>query len=111
MIRHIVFDYAVFVLPLVLLILSWIWVLRARNSEASTRVPWTPLVIATASDAYFWLSLSFPDLFLGPNFSNVRNDVVSANVLVALVIAVFLCFRARIARWRLFAASLSLALQ
>ena len=111
MVRHLLFGYGVFVAPPILLLVAWVRVLRARTADRAVRAPWISLVVATSSDAYYWLSLASPSLFLGPNFSESRNDIVLVNILAALAVAVFLCFRKKVARWWLLAASLCLAVK
>ena len=104
-------DFAIPVPPIIFLTLAWDRMLRAGKSNPIVGASWVPLIIATLSDAYFWLALTSPELVLGPVYSDARKYIIWANLLTALAVTVLLCFRKNVARWWLLAASVSLLLQ
>jgi len=100
----------IFAAPIILLLMTWVRVIWSRNIDETVKVSWIPLIVATASELYLWLSVPFHWL-MGPDYSRLRYDLIFSNLTLVLIIAVVICFRKSIARWWLFAACLSLALQ
>jgi hypothetical protein len=100
----------IYVAPMVPLVVTWGKVLRADYFDEAPKIAWIPLVVVSASEAYLALSIPFREI-MGPSYSDLRYGLIYANLAVALVVAIIMCFRRSIARWWLFAASLSLTLQ
>jgi hypothetical protein len=100
----------IFVAPIFLLLVTWIKVVLAKNFDKTVKIAWVPLIAATLSDAYLWLSVPFHEI-MGPFYSRLRYDLIFLNLAAVLIVAIVICFWESIARWWLFAASLSLALQ
>jgi hypothetical protein len=101
---------AIFVAPSLLLLLAWVQVVRSRHSDRATPVSWSPLIVVTASEVYFWLSAASRGLLLGHDCSNVRYGLIVLNLLAAAAAAVVFCFRKSVSRWLGLAASLCLVL-
>jgi hypothetical protein len=66
--------------------------------------------MASASEACLVLGTFAREVF-GPPYSSLRYNLIHLNLAVVLLVAILVCFWKSIARWWLFAASLSLALQ
>jgi hypothetical protein len=110
MLRDLLFEYVIPLAPAVLLAIAWMQVIRSKVPDDAPFVQWIPHLIATLSELYYWLSSLAPRQLLGPDYSDVRYHRILANLLAALLISIILCFWKVVARWWLFAASLSLAL-
>ncbi|MGA8011552.1 MAG: hypothetical protein WB949_03910 [Candidatus Acidiferrales bacterium] len=100
----------IYVAPIVLLLVTWVKVVRGSYFDETGKVAWIPLLVATLSEAYLWLSVPFHEI-MGPSYSRLRYDLIFLNLAAVLVVAIIICFWKSIARWWLFAAALSLALQ
>jgi hypothetical protein len=100
----------IYAAPIVLLLVTWVQVVRAAYFDETTKIAWVPLFVATLSEAYLWLSVPFHEI-MGPPYSNLRYDLIYANLLTVLVVSIVVCFSKSTARWWLFAASLSLVVK
>jgi hypothetical protein len=100
----------IYVAPIVLLAVTWFRILRAEYFDEAPRIAWLPLIVASASEAYLALATFSRDL-MGPAHSSLRYNLIGLNLAIVLLVAAIVCFWKSIARWWLFAASLSLALQ
>jgi hypothetical protein len=100
----------IYVAPIVLLAVTWFKVLRADYSDEAPKIAWIPLIVATSSEAYLSLSIPFGEI-MGPAYSDLRYNLIYLNLAAALIVAIAICFWDSIARWWLFASSLSLVLQ
>jgi hypothetical protein len=100
----------IYVAPIILLAVTWVKVLRADYFDEAPKIAWIPLIVATASESYLSLSIPFREI-MGLPYSSLRYNLIYLNLAVALIVAITICFWNSIARWWLFAASLSLALQ
>jgi hypothetical protein len=110
MLRDLFFDYVIPIAPVVLLSITWTEVIRSNVPHDAPFVRWMPHLIATSSELYYWLTNIAPRQLLGRDYSDLRHHLILANLFAALGIAIILFFWRVVARWWLFAASLSLAL-
>jgi len=100
----------IYVAPVILPVVTRVKVLRADYFDEAPKIAWFPLLVVTSSEVYLSLSIPFHEL-MGPDYSGLRYNLIYLNLVVVFIAAVAVYFRNSIARWWLFAASLSLVLQ
>lgn len=110
MLRDLIFGYVIPIAPTALLAITWIQVIRSEVPHDAPFVRLLPHLAASSSGLYYWLTNLAPRQLLGPDYSSLRYHLILANLFAALGIAIILFFWRVVARWWLFAASLSLAL-
>jgi hypothetical protein len=100
----------IYVAPMILLAVTWVKVLRADYFDEAPKIAWIPLVVATSSEVYLSLSIPFREI-MGPAYSSLRYNLIYLNLAAVLIVAIAIYSWNSVAKWWLFAASLSLALQ